>query len=477
MKSVFSKLILLVTSLIFITSCTSSRESLIDPGTAHAFRTGFPEVKARASGFFDQSSNPVVDIHAEITHSSLIFTTSEGFSRARIQIDGYLRKATDSNELVQRFSEEFTIRPDTGAEVVDGRTSFVFDRRLTVGPGLYELDLLVKDLTSDKISSLKLFVRVANPSGSQPDLTDIRVAREINGIESVVTSFLIPSSSDSLFFSFFSILPEHTQTITVNSRLSEIRSDREIPRPMSQMPITTGSLAFQGVDYSTLTEIKSWTHTFDSEVGILPIALSTEIPERGVYRFEVSITTESEQTTNTQIRRFRDFAIVSPNFPEIRTQREMIPPLSYLMDRREFQRISSIEEPDSLRKAFEQFWLRNTRNRSTARDVIQLYYSRVEEANRIFTGFREGWMTDMGMVYILLGPPAHIENTIDSMTWFYGFDRMDPRTTFRFERARVPGTSFPFQHYILVRNRFYHEIEHSIIQDWLTGRILIRGGL
>lgn len=473
MKRVFYTLAFLFFCYFQLSACSTTRENLIDPGTAHAFRTGFPEVKARVSGFFDEQSNPVVDVHAEIAHSSLIFTSIEGFRQARIQINGYLRKADDSLDLVQRFSQEFTIRP---SEQSGSSNSLIFDRRLQVPAGLYELDLLVKDLTSDKTSSLKLFVRVAAPLSRQPDLTDIRISNKVDDRPNVVTSFLIPATSDSLFFSLFAVKPTDEFPITVTSRLLEIRSDREIPRPMSHMPITTGSLAYQGIDYSTLTEIYTWSSTFDQS-GINPLNISTLKPSHGVYRFEVTVSSTESGGTDTEVRRFRDFAIVSPNFPEIKTQREMIPPLSYLMDRREFQRISSIEEPDSLRRAFEQFWLRNTRNRNTARDVIQLYYSRVEEANRIFTGFREGWMTDMGMVYILLGPPAHIENTIDTMTWHYGFDRMDPRTIFRFERARVPGSSFPFQHYVLVRNRFYHDVENTIIQDWLTGRILIRGGL
>jgi GWxTD domain-containing protein len=473
MKRVFYTLAFLFFCYFQLSGCSASRENLIDPGTAHAFRTGFPEVKARVSGFFDEQSSPVVDVHAEISHSSLIFTSIDGSRQARIQIDGYLRKSDDSLELVQRFSQEFTIRP---SEESERSNSLIFERRLQVPAGVYELDFLVKDLTSDKTSSLKLFVRVAAPVSRQADLTDIRISSLVEDRQSVVTSFLIPATSDSLFFSFFAVKPDNETPVTVTSRLLEIRSDREIPRPMSHMPITTGSLAYQGVDYSTLTEINSWSSTIE-QPGIKPLYISGSKPNQGVYRFEVTISNTESDGTDSEVRRFRDFSIVSPNFPEIKTQREMIPPLSYLMDRREFQRISSIEEPDSLRRAFEQFWLRNTRNRNTARDVIQLYYSRVEEANRIFTGFREGWMTDMGMVYILLGPPVHIENTIDSMTWHYGFDRMDPRTIFRFERARVPGASFPFQHYVLVRNRFYHDVEHTIIQDWLTGRILIRGGL
>lgn len=470
-------LVFLIHALILISSCSTSRESLIDVGTAHAFRAGFPEVKARATGFFDTASSPVLDIHAEIMHRSLIFTSSEGIKTANIQIHGYLRDVQNSAELVLRFSEEFRIQSNTDSIIFDSSSSLVFERRLQASPGLYQLDLLIKDQTSDKTSSLKLFVRIPDPLSSKPDLTDIRITRQIDNQEEVVTSFLIPSEGDSLHFTFFSVIPKDIPFVSLTSKLYKIRSDTEIPRPLSQIPISTASLAFQGIDYSTLTELNSWEHSVDSTYGVIPFSAIAEIKEPGVYRFLVTIKSDNQENDIFGKKRFRDFAIVGGNFPEIKTQQDMIPPLSYLMDRREFLRISSISEPDSLRRAFEQFWLRNTRNRSVARDIIQLYFSRVEEANNYFSGFREGWMTDMGMIYILFGPPIHIENTIDSMTWYYGFDRMDPRNSFRFERARVAGESFPFQHYILVRNRLYLEIENSIIQDWLSGRVLTRGGL
>jgi hypothetical protein len=40
---------------------------------------------------------------------------------------------------------------------------------------------------------------------------------------------------------------------------------------------------------------------------------------------------------------------------------------------------------------------------------MEEYYRRVAFANRSFTTFRDGWKTDRGMVYIILGPPDEIE--------------------------------------------------------------------
>lgn len=38
------------------------------------------------------------------------------------------------------------------------------------------------------------------------------------------------------------------------------------------------------------------------------------------------------------------------------------------------------------------------------------YYRRIDHANRNFEAYRrEGWQTDMGMVYVSLGPPDYID--------------------------------------------------------------------
>lgn len=42
-------------------------------------------------------------------------------------------------------------------------------------------------------------------------------------------------------------------------------------------------------------------------------------------------------------------------------------------------------------------------------EVFNEYYRRVEYANRNFTHYTEGWRTDMGMVYIILGAPSNID--------------------------------------------------------------------
>ena len=48
-------------------------------------------------------------------------------------------------------------------------------------------------------------------------------------------------------------------------------------------------------------------------------------------------------------------------------------------------------------------------------ELMDEYYKRVSYANENFDGWKEGWETDRGMIYILFGPPDQIERTNPSI--------------------------------------------------------------
>jgi len=85
----------------------------------------------------------------------------------------------------------------------------------------------------------------------------------------------------------------------------------------------------------------------------------------------------------------------------------------------ELRYIASNVEMDSLLAAkteqdklgrFRAFWKRHDPTPGTERnELMDEYYARVAYSNGHFKGFLTGWKTDMGMVYIILGPPDDID--------------------------------------------------------------------
>ncbi len=467
-----TKALLLLTFLVIagfsisaVSGCSSGRENLADRGTSHAYQVGHPEVLARVTSFFDDEGHPIAELHMELPHQNLVFRTLENRRFANVEITGQLRPANGGLEVAGRFREELEI------DITGDRSSYTtyYDRSTRLEPGSYQLELSVRDISSNKRTNLLLEVNIPDPESAVASVSDIKVITRGDGEEQTTSSYLVPASRDSLSFEFYVTRSGEDIPAEVKMRLIRFRSDTEPARAMGHLPISAGNIAYRGIDYNEREEISTQNRTLDTETGPVQIDYSVPRPESGNYRFEIELISADSAGVETSSTRFRDFALVSPNFPRVQSTREMAEPLVYLMREREFRNMIRIEDTDSLRLDVERFWLRDM-TASTARDQIQRYYSRVEDANRLFSNFKEGWKTDMGMVYILLGPPLYVERNIDHIIWHYSYNRMDPSTVIVFERARITSSAWPFSHYILARNRFYQSIELERIGDWTSGR-------
>jgi len=84
--------------------------------------------------------------------------------------------------------------------------------------------------------------------------------------------------------------------------------------------------------------------------------------------------------------------------------------LEYIAKDNEMAELKSATTLEEKQKRFLDFWKRRSTNPNAARnEKMALYYARVDYANKHFTRYREGWRTDMGLVFILLGPPSNVE--------------------------------------------------------------------
>src|SRR5690606_38240941 len=126
-----------------------------------------------------------------------------------------------------------------------------------------------------------------------------------------------------------------------------------------------------------------------------------ELP-RGLYRIEAQ--TEGDPGVDP-LRQGRFLVVTSPGFPRVQTLDEMVDALGYIAYEREVGRIREGTTAAERLQRFDAFWGSLVRQRSVATNLIETYYARIEEANLLYSSYKEGWKTDRGMVYVLLGPP------------------------------------------------------------------------
>jgi len=88
-----------------------------------------------------------------------------------------------------------------------------------------------------------------------------------------------------------------------------------------------------------------------------------------------------------------------------------IRPMVYILSKEEMNHAKSLSLK-GLQKWFGEWWKSRDPSPGTSyNELMHEYFSRVSQAViRFSTRFKEGWETDLGMIYLLYGPPDKIEN-------------------------------------------------------------------
>jgi GWxTD domain-containing protein len=201
----------------------------------------------------------------------------------------------------------------------------------------------------------------------------------------------------------------------------------------------------------------------DSSAAPLPASALLRLPQQGLYALRVG-GARGEPTRTVPL------LVVPPDFPGQSTAPELIDPLLYLTTAAERQQLRQAADP---KRAVDQFWLASAGGDQTrGRDYIRRYYGLVTLANELFTGHKAGWLTDRGLLYVVLGAPTSVRRLpTGEERWAYNaLDRTGRETIFTF-RPR-PSTLAP-DNYELVRRPEYQTLWYAAVERWrktLTAR-------
>jgi GWxTD domain-containing protein len=474
MKAYVKNLLLpaIVLFVLVLNGCVRSANPDVERGSLFQFRDGFPELRTSSIGILSPDDRAQINVTSDIVLGSLIYSTPDNDDATRIaRVSLEIRILEIEGDFSRTVQKSFRIQ-----EEFDGSYSsqevFTHEEIIDVEPGNFEVTVTVLDQTSGKASSRESTATIPDPNDPRINITTVRLLGKnvsANQVEEFfpITTYTVPSRLDSLNFQFQVTNNDLDDPLTVQARLLKYPADKSPSRPMNFNNYSPSSLPYVGVDMRRPESIDSNVRRLD-EPGSVLIEFKYDLLEVGTYRFEV----ETENESGERIYRARDFSVLSENYPNIQNARELAEPLIYLMDRRDHERMMQIQDPDSLKEAVDRFWLSNIGNMNQARSVIELYYERVEQANKQFTNFKEGWKTDLGMIYILFGPPWYVDRYLNTMQWSYSYDRNDPRYNYTFERPNLKNEFFPFDNYLLQRNQGYFNIQYRQIQLWLSGGIL-----
>lgn len=147
-------------------------------------------------------------------------------------------------------------------------------------------------------------------------------------------------------------------------------------------------------------------------------------------------------------------------FPEMYTADQLRYPLRYITTRKEYD---SLMGSSNMKAAIDEFWLKSTRTEDRAKILIQKYYSNVEDANRYFTSYLEGWKTDRGLIYTVFGKPDYVYRGYGSEEWIYGEPQNRSSLRYTFVKVKNPFTD---NDYMLLRSPTLKESWFVTVQSW-----------
>lgn len=243
-----------------------------------------------------------------------------------------------------------------------------------LAPGKYRLTVTLTDLDTRATTSHKGKVVLRDFSKTELQLSDILIAEAmVNGVPHPQVA--APRHEASELFAYFEIYGDETSPYEVSYQLRDAKHKK----------ILTGKLMVAPAGKTTPAAIR------------LPNAA---LPHGSYHlRIEVNGASYSE----------RKIALSWQGVPATAVDlEEAIAQLRYVAHKAEFVKLK--KTPEHLRReAFLQFWRSKDPTPGTEQnELMSEYYQRVQYANAAFQAVQPGWKTDMGMVYILLGPPSDI---------------------------------------------------------------------
>lgn len=192
-----------------------------------------------------------------------------------------------------------------------------------------------------------------------------------------------------------------------------------------QVPLKTAQDAtlrfhlIEGDNHRVWSKSQIVTATDDTQTLVFKLAPS--LFEGLTYRIDVEL--EVAGKSRSQSIKFKVDKPGISNF--VSDVDDALQQMVYILDDKERRKLKTADS-QKRETLFKEFWKARDPNPETDQnELMDEYYRRIKYSNEHFSGFSAGWMTDMGMIYILFGPPDEVERSASTQSqrnyelWYY----------------------------------------------------------
>lgn len=459
--------ILVAAAAVFLVSCSGpSTIDSDDAGRTRTFEPGVPNFDMETV-VRSQSDGPVVVAHLSIPYSSLVFVRSGQAFEAEYDVVVEVIERESENHVLDHLETETIRLADYDSTIMPAPHLRMIQLEIPAGSYVVEVTLTDQQTGADAVRRQAL--TVPSLQEDEPFVSRIHLEGQRNrgGFEPIL-SLHMPAMMDSLRASIQLLNLRTGDDLTMAMRLIRFESDTSIAEPPYWLVPSRASIKSRGVFYHEADTIQVTQRSIASPADDAVVVFSLPKLSAGIYHLEI---TGTDSDGEVLIERDRTLSVKNTTYPQIADLHDLIDALSYIAFDDEIEYIESSETSAEAKRRFDAFWGSRVPNRNLAATLIKLYYGRIEEATLYFTGYKEGWKTDRGMVYVVMGPPLLVDQHVESETWYYSYGDRDPANTFVFQKVQS-YLHQPFENYILQRRPYYHQAWTRAIDLWRRGEVL-----
>ncbi len=369
-------------ALLFI---TQSRAQDIPPGLGDALTE--PGFVVEALTFDSRDSGKSrIDLFIKVDYEGLSFVKEDDSYAASYEVSASLEDSAGVQVTEQTWTERITgLSYD---QTIAGGAAKVSQRSFSVVPGRYTLAVQIRD--NDTKKARKVARTFIVPTYKKPGISMSGIMLLSRVIDQGGTKRIVPSVSanmglvDNPFHIFCEVYDNgKPDSVRLTATVFDQRDVEQVTSDTVQRLDSGRNELFLTVDKSNLV--------------------------MGDYRLDVVASNPGRTAVYSQTS--RPFVIRWRGMPlGVNSLEIAIEQLKYIARDAEYDSLMDAKTTADRQRAFLAFWKKRDPNPNTPRNErMEEYYRRVEYANKHFTHYRPGWKSDMGLVYIILGPPSYVD--------------------------------------------------------------------
>ena len=377
--------------------------------TAQSVRTAFSVDVISVKGS-ESASESRLDLYTSLPYSHLRFLKEGDFFTANYELTAeifYFAEGEKRPQLVEKEVWEEAIQVKDFASTHSGSKLSFSSNSFTLSPGRYRLEITVQDKATLDTYTTELFTELKG-FANDVAVSDLILVDSYSEVSQSITPKVSSQVFDdeASFKVFYELYAREREEVNVQFQLIRTPNSRGLPVlrwifKLWQSEDIQGDITFEN------------NYLVAVEPGRAPRLL--EIPlegfEVGEYLLRVVILDPAQMPIDVAER---SITLEKSDRAEYggRDIDAAIAQLQYVAKPKELKEIRGAKTKKERQERFMAFWEKRDPTPGTLENEhMQEYYSRIDFANRHYTGSDSGWETDRGHTLVLYGEPDQIDRS------------------------------------------------------------------